>query len=299
MSSQSAANGEEVKPQVRWADLLQLTKPRITLMVVLTAGIGALLGGRGELPPLVLLHALLGTALVSGGASALNQVMERETDARMRRTAGRPIPAGRLSLEVAWVFSLTISLVGLVYLGVAVNGLSALLGSGSPVELRAPLHAAQATELAVDLVGAVPGAIPPMMGWAAVSGRLEPGAWVLFGILFFWQLPHFFAIAWLLRDEYGEAGFPMLPVIDADGRRTGRQMILYSLALLPVSLMPTQLGLTGKAYLVGAALLGVLLLAFSIDFARSRNRAAARRLMRFSIVYLPAILIVMVLDRAL
>lgn len=299
MSSQSAANGEEVKPQVRWADLLQLTKPRITLMVILTAGIGALLGGRGELPPLVLLHALLGTALVSGGASALNQVLERETDARMRRTAGRPIPAGRLSLEVAWVFSLTISLVGLVYLGVAVNGLSALLGLAallSYVLLYTPLKRLSSLS---TLVGAVPGAIPPMMGWAAVSGRLEPGAWVLFGILFFWQLPHFFAIAWLLRDEYGEVGFPMLPVIDADGRRTGRQMILYSLALLPVSLMPTQLGLTGKAYLVGAALLGVLLLAFSIDFARSRNRAAARRLMRFSIVYLPAILIVMVLDRAL
>ena len=283
----------------RLADFVELTKPRITLMVVLTAGIGALLGTAGELPPLLVLHALLGTAMVSAGASALNQVLERDTDARMRRTADRPIPAGRLSAGTGWAFSLVISTLGVVYLGLAVNWLCAALGLAallSYVLLYTPLKRSSSLS---TLVGAVPGAVPPMMGWAAVSGRLDPGAWALFGILFFWQLPHFFAIAWLLRDEYGEAGFPMVPVVDTDGGRTARQMIFYSLLLLPVSLLPTWLGLAGPVYLVGATALGLVLLALTIDFGRRRTRPAARRVMRFSILYLPAVLAVLLLDRAI
>lgn len=280
------------------ADLLELTKPRITMMVVLTAGIGALLATRGEMPRMTVLWALIGTTLVSGGASAINQILERESDARMQRTRNRPLPAGRLGTGAAWAFSVGITALGMALLWVQVNPSTAVLGAValfSYVALYTPLKRSSSLS---TLVGAVPGAIPPMMGWTAVAGKVEPGAWVLFGILFLWQLPHFLAIAWLCREDYGQAGFPMLPVTDPDGARTGRQMVLYSLALLPVSLLPTVLGLTGNAYLIGAAILGVLLLVFSVSFSRSPSREAARRLMRYSIVYLPAVLAVMVLDRA-
>jgi protoheme IX farnesyltransferase len=298
----SAATESAARPRV--SDLVELTKPRITLMVVLTAGLGILLAGRwpgggGRLEAALVVHALLGTALVSGGASALNQILERELDARMRRTAGRPLPSGRMGLATAWIFSLSISLAGLVYLALAVNPLTALLGlaaSASYVLLYTPMK--QLSSLST-LVGAVPGAIPPMMGWAAVAGRLEPGAWALFGLLFFWQLPHFLAIAWLCREEYGSVGFPMVPVTDPDGRRTARQMVLYSLALLAVSLTPTLLGLAGSSYAVGAIVLGVAAVLLAVDFARAPSTAAARRLMRFSIVYLPAVLAVLALDRSL
>ena len=289
----------DVSGTSRFSDLLELTKPRITFMVVLTAGIGALLASRGDLPLGLLMHALVGTALVSGGASAFNQVLEHEVDARMRRTAQRPIPAGRMSTRIGWVFSLTVSAIGVAYLLWFVNGLTALLGIVallSYVLVYTPLKRSSSLS---TLVGAVPGAIPPMMGWTAIAGEVEPGAWALFGILFFWQLPHFLAIAWLCREDYGQAGFPMLPVTDPDGRQTSRQMILYSLALLPVSLAPTALELTGTAYLVGAAILGVLFLAFSFNFARSVSRASARRVMQYSVLYLPLVLGVMVLDRAL
>jgi protoheme IX farnesyltransferase len=299
VNGSSAAAGERLRPAVRLRDLVELTKPRITAMVVLTTGIGALLGDPFGPPLLLVLHALLGTALVSGGASALNQVLERDSDARMRRTAGRPIPAGRLGLESAWAFSLVLSLAGLIYLGLAVNWLCAALGLAalaSYVLLYTPLKRLSSLS---TLVGAVPGAIPPMMGWVAVAGDLAPGAWALFGILFLWQLPHFLAIAWLLREEYGAAGFPMLPVRDADGSRTGRQMVLYSLALLPVSLLPSSLGLTGGTYLVGAAALGAGLIALSLGFARHPTSRAARRVMRYSLVYLPAVLAAMALDRVL
>lgn len=299
MTSESAVVEDSKSAVSELSDLLELTKPRITFMVVLTAGIGALLAGRGDLPAGLLLHALVGTALVSGGASALNQVLEHEVDARMRRTAQRPIPAGRMSTRRGWWFSLVLSAVGVGYLGWLVNGLTAMLGIVallSYVLIYTPLKRLSSLS---TLVGAVPGAIPPMMGWAAITGILEPGAWALFGILFFWQLPHFLAIAWLCREDYGVAGFPMLPVTDPDGSRTARQMILYSLALLPVSLAPTLLELTGLAYLIGAAVLGVLFLAFSFNFARSTSRAAARRVMQYSVLYLPLVLGVMVLDRAL
>lgn len=281
------------------SDLLELTKPRITTMVMVTVGIGALLAGDGELSLPLLIHALLGTGMVSGGASALNQILEREVDGRMRRTADRPLPTGRLSSETAWGFSAALVVGGLLYLGLAVNALTVLLGvvaTLSYVVIYTPLK--RISSLAT-LVGAVPGAIPPMMGWAAVAGRLDAGAWVLFGILFLWQLPHFLAIAWLCREDYGLAGFPMLSVLDHDGSQTGRQMVLYSLALLPVSLVPTLLGLTGRAYLVGAAVLGAVLVVYALNFALAVSRAAARRVMLYSVVYLPAVLVVMVLDRVL
>jgi protoheme IX farnesyltransferase len=282
---------------VRLSDLSEMTKPGITTMVVLTAGLGFLLAGGERFSFLLLVWTLLGTGLVSAGASVLNHVIEREPDALMRRTENRPLPAGRMDPDVALLFGVSLGVAGLVELALAVNLLTALLGAvalAGYVFVYTPLK--RVTSLAT-VVGAVPGAIPPMMGWSAVRGQLDPAAWVLFGILFFWQMPHFLAIAWLCREDYARGGFPMLTVLDTDGGRTARQMILYGAALIPVSLLPSVLGLMGTVYFVGALVLGFVYLAFSFGFARTRSTSGARWLMLASILYLPAVLLVMLLDR--
>ncbi|MGH9363600.1 MAG: heme o synthase, partial [Thermoanaerobaculia bacterium] len=281
----------------RLADLVELTKPGITLMVVLTAGLGFLLArGDARLSWLLLVHTLVGTGLVSAGASALNHLLEREVDARMRRTAERPLPAGRLDPDLALLFGVGLAVAGLLELALAVNLLTALLGAlalagylfaYTPLKRVSPLN---------TVVGAVPGAIPPLMGWAAVRDGLDPAAWALFGILFLWQMPHFLAIAWLCREDYARAGFPMLTVHDPEGTRTARQVILYGAALVPISLLPAVQGLLGVPYFLGALLLGLAYLAFGLDFARRRSTPAARRLMLASILYLPALLAAMLLD---
>ncbi|MFL6291356.1 MAG: heme o synthase, partial [Thermoanaerobaculia bacterium] len=237
------------------------------------------------------------TGLVSAGASALNQVVERETDALMRRTAQRPLPAGRMDPDVALLFGVALGVVGLAELALGVNLLTALLGAvalAGYVFVYTPLK--RVSSLAT-IIGAVPGAIPPMMGWSAVRNEIDLAAWVLFGILFFWQMPHFLAIAWLCRDDYREAGFPMLTVSDTEGVRTSRQVLLYGAVLVPVSLMPSLLGLMGSVYFVGALALGLAYFGFGLGFARSRNTPGARWLMLASILYFPAVLLVMLLDR--
>jgi protoheme IX farnesyltransferase len=278
-------------------DLVQLAKPRITLMVMLTAGIGLLLAS-GQTPPLGLAIAVLaGTGLVAAGGSALNHHWERDTDRLMERTANRPLPAGRMHPDAALGYGLSLAAMGLLLLAVAANLLSALLGLAALlgyVVVYTPLK--RITSLAT-VVGAVPGAIPPMMGWAAASGRLDAGAWALFGLLFFWQLPHFLAIAWICRDDYARAGMPVFTVGDAGGARTGRQMVLWAVTLVPVSLLPAVLGLAGATYLFGALLLGLALVAVSLGFLRRHSSAAARRLLLASVVYLPAVLVILVLDR--
>lgn len=284
---------------VRPADLAEMTKPGITLMVVLTAGLGVLLAGaeRGGFSFWLLLNTLLGTALVSAGGSALNHVLERDTDALMRRTATRPLPAGRCHPDAALLFGVTLGVSGLAWLAVAVNLLTALLGAvaiAGYVFVYTPLK--RVSSLAT-VIGAIPGAIPPMMGWSAVQDRLDPAAWGLFGLLFFWQMPHFLAIAWLCREDYASAGFPMLTVDDPDGRRTARQVLLYGAALVPVSLLPSVLGLAGALYFVGALLLSIAYLAYGAAFARERSTPAARRLMLASILYLPAVLLALLVDR--
>jgi protoheme IX farnesyltransferase len=294
------ADAVEDRPQpmsVRFSDLSEMTKPGITTMVVLTAGLGFLLARGETFSFLLLVWTLLGTGLVSAGASVLNHVIEREPDALMRRTENRPLPAGRLDPDVALLFGVALGVAGLLELALAVNLLTALLGAvalAGYVFVYTPLK--RVTSLAT-VVGAVPGAIPPMMGWSAVRGQLDPAAWVLFGILFFWQMPHFLAIAWLCREDYARGGFPMLTVLDTDGGRTARQMILYGAALIPVSLLPSVLGLMGTVYFVGALVLGFVYLAFSFGFARTRSTSGARWLMLASILYLPAVLLVMLLDR--
>lgn len=282
---------------VRLADLADLAKPGITLMVVLTAGLGFFLAEGQRFSFLLLVSTLVGTGLVSSGASALNHVLERDADALMRRTANRPLPGGRMHPDVALLFGVTLGIAGLVELALAVNLLTALLGAAALtgyVFVYTPLK--RITSLAT-VVGAIPGAIPPMMGWSAVRDHLDPAAWALFGLLFFWQMPHFLAIAWLCREDYAKGGFPMLTVQDTDGGRTARQMILYGAALVPVSLLPSALGLMGAVYFGGALLLGLAYLAFSFGFARTRSTSGARWLMLASILYLPAVLLVMLLDR--
>lgn len=297
MRNPAAIEVENLNVTVRAADLLELVKPRITLMVVLTAGIGLWLASSGEVPFGLALHTLLGTGLVAAGSSALNQVLERDLDALMTRTASRPLPAGRMDPDVALLFGVGLSIVGLLELTVFVNLLVALLGTAALagyVFLYTPLK--RVSSLAT-VVGAVPGAIPPLMGWAAVTETIGAGAWILFGILFLWQLPHFLAIAWMCREDYARARLPMLPVLDPDGRSTARQMVLYGAALLPVSLLPTVLGLTGPTYFLGTLALGCFFLGVCVVFALRFSTQAARRVLLVSVFYLPAVLVVMVLDR--
>lgn len=297
MSSPAVLDSKAVSLGVRLADLVELMKPRITLMVVLTAGIGVLLSSGGSVDLSLAVHALLGTGLVAAGSAALNHVLERDLDALMERTADRPLPTGRMDPDLALLFGVGLAVAGLLELTLAVNLLTALLGAvalAGYIFVYTPMK--RVSSLAT-VVGAIPGALPPLMGWTAVSDRLELGGIVLFAILFLWQLPHFLAIAWMCREDYARAGIPVLPVVEPDGRSTARQMMLYGAALLPVSLLPTVLGLTGGTYFIGTLALGCFFLAVCVSFALSFSTGAARRVLLVSVLYLPAVLVVMVLDR--
>ena len=293
------AEATTLDPGSQWADFAELTKPRITLMVALTTAAGFMLAASRPLPWDLLINTLLGTALIASGASTLNQVIERRTDARMRRTANRPIPAGRLAPSTAMIFGLALSAAGAFYLALAVNLLTGLIGAltlASYVLIYTPLK--RKSSLAT-LVGAVPGAAPPMMGCTAASGELDALAWALFGILFFWQMPHFLAIAWIYRTDYERGGFPLLTLGNVSGPRTARQMMLYAAALIPVSLLPNAIGVSGWPYFIGALLLGLAFLGFCVAFSVSHTSRAARRLLLASVVYLPIVLGLMVADQAL
>lgn len=279
----------------RVGDFLELTKPRITTLVVITAAVGYAVGARG-FEPAFFAALLLGTAMVAGGASALNQHAERELDARMERTRHRPLPAGRLTPGEALAFGLALSGSGIVLLS-TINVLTPALGAAalaSYVLLYTPLK--RLTSLCT-VVGAVPGAIPPMMGWAAARGTLGSGGWSLFAVLFLWQLPHFLAIGWIYREDYARAGFPMLTVLDRDGRSTGRQMMLYSAALIPVTLVAGAAATAGAVYLWSALALGLVFFGASFRFAWTRSVAAAKVLFLISVLYLPLLLGLMVFDR--
>ena len=279
------------------SDYLVLTKVRITALVLVTAATGFLLGSVDGLDIPLLGWTLLGTGLAASGAAALNQVLEREFDARMRRTAGRPIPAGRMSAPHGLIVGIVLSLAGVGVLAARVNLLTAALGLATVllyVGVYTPLK--RMTTLNT-IVGAVPGAIPPVMGWTAASGSLGAPAGVLFAILFLWQLPHFLAIAWIFRDDYRRGGFPMLPVVDPEGLTTGHQVALYCAALVPVSLLPTVLGLTGPIYFFGALVLGLGFLAFGLRMARNRRGREARGVLLASVTYLPLLLALLVIDR--
>jgi protoheme IX farnesyltransferase len=278
----------------RVADFVGLTKPRITTLVLLTAAVGYVLGGRFDALSFLLFMA--GTGLLCGGASALNQYSERDADARMVRTSRRPIPAGRVAPREALAFGIAISAAGLALLS-AVNLLTLVLGAVSLLSYVLVYTPLKRVTSLCTVVGAVPGALPPLMGWAAARGELGPAGWGLFAILFLWQLPHFLAIGWLYRDDYARGGFPMLAVTDPEGSSTGRQMVLYSAALLPVTLAAGLLVSAGQGYLWGAVVLGGVFLACAVRFAWSHTTGAARTLFFASVLYLPALLGLMVFNR--
>lgn len=284
----------------RVSDLVELTKPRITLMVSVTTAAGFLLAlPPGTLPMARFLHTVIGTGLVAAGSAVLNQYVEREIDRRMRRTAGRPLPSGRIEPDLALLWGALLGSTGIVELALAVHPLSALLAAATLVAyvfVYTPLKTR--TSLAT-IVGALPGAAPPLIGWTGATGEVALGGWILFAILFLWQLPHFLAIAWLFRDDYRAAGMPLLTVDDPDFRRTARQSALWTVALLPVSFLPSAIGLAGAAYLVGALLLGAAFLAVALGFARLPSPSSARRLLLASVTYLPALLAVLVADHRL
>jgi len=285
-----------VRRQSNLGDYVALTKPRLNFLVVLTSAAGYYLGALSSINLWQMTQAVVGTALVAGGAAVLNQVYERDTDALMRRTLGRPLPDHRVTAGDATIFGLALALAGIALLALGANLLAALLALATlfvylmvytPMKRRSPV---------ATLVGAVPGALPALIGWAAARGAATMGGWILFAIVFLWQIPHFMAIAWMYREDYRSAGFPMLPVIEPDGRRTGRQALLFAAALLPVSLAPTFVGLSGWIYFSIALALSISLLILSIRFAATRSETSARWLFFGSITYLPLIWAAMILN---
>jgi heme o synthase len=277
-----------------YADLFKF---RLTFLVLVTTLVGFYLGFRGPVDYWLLAHTIVGVALLAGGGAALNQLLERDFDARMRRTRDRPLPSGRLQPQtVLWVGSVSAAL-GLLYLALTVNLTTTLLGGLTFVSYVFVYTPLKRVTWLNTLVGAIPGALPPLMGWTAAGGEVNREGLALFAIQAFWQLPHFLAIAWVYRDEYAKAGFKMLPVVDRDGHRTSRQVVSHTLALLLVSLCPFYLRLAGLIYLGGAVLLGLAFLWFAIQFARELTESRGRQLFFASIVYLPLLLTLMVLDK--
>ena len=280
----------------RVGDFVTLTKPRLNFLVLLTTAAAFALGASPEARLIDLVHTLVGTFLVAGGAAALNQVWERATDRLMRRTERRPMADKRLSVSQGTMFGVLLTLVGAAELAYFVNPLSAgvaLFTTASYLFFYTPLKLR--TSLST-IAGALPGALPAVIGWAAATNTLSIEGWVLFGIVFLWQMPHFLAIAWMYRDEYARAGMPLLPVIEPDGRSTGRQAVLYTAALIPLSMMPTGVGLSTVYYLVGAIALGAILMMLSLEFSVKRDIATARRLFFGSIIYLPILWALLVFD---
>ncbi len=284
-----AAEGGRVHTTVR--DYLQLSKARIVAMVLITTA-GGYFFGASHIDIILLLKTLVGTALVAAGTNALNQYVERELDAKMHRTRLRPLPGGRISPRAALLFSSAISIVGTVYLALAVNGLTALLGAFTLITYIFIYTPLKRVSSACTLIGAIPGAVPPLMGWTAATGALGFGGWMAFGIVFLWQLPHFMAISWIYREDYGRAGFAMLSVRDADGSATARQALFYSAALLILSALP---GVFGHAQYVAVAA-AALLVAASVAFLRDRTNRSARRLFMTSNVYLVVAMILLVIS---
>jgi protoheme IX farnesyltransferase len=296
---QSAASGR--RGETIGAELLALIRPRLATLGLIMVALSYLIAGppQGQAGWIRAGSLLLGSLLSLSGASALNQVLEREPDARMRRTAGRPLPAGRIDLAAATAYGIGLSLAGglLLYWGNnPLTAILALLGEAIYLLIYTPMKSR--TTLAT-VVGAVPGAVPVLMGWAAARNELDLAAWTLFCILFLWQLPHFLAIAWMYRSDYERAGFKMLASADANGDMLARQTLVYGLALIPVSILPSMIGLSGSTYFVGALLLGLYYLLPSLRLARARTGENARALLRASVIYLPLLFALMLLDRFL
>jgi len=278
-------------------DYIALTKPRITWLILMSTGVGYFFGAKNGWHWVTLVHTIIGTGLIASGTAALNQWYEREADAKMRRTQARPLPAGRLDAWKALVFAILISAAGFGELWFGGNPLSAMLGLFTllcylfvytPLKQRSP-HS--------TTIGSIPGAMPPLIGFAAASGTLTWDAWALFAILFLWQFPHFYAIAWMYKEDYARAGIQMLPVVEPDGKSTARRILLYSIALIPISLMPKFFAMAGDVYLYGAIAMGLAFAYYGLRIRWDRTRQQARRVLLASVVYLPVLFSLMLIDR--
>ena len=277
-------------------DYIELTKPRVTWLIVMSTAIGYFFGHAGPWSIWALVHTLMGTALIASGTAALNQWYERDADRHMRRTQMRPLPSGRLAPLNAFIFGVVLALAGGLELGIGVDWLASGLGIFTLfmyLFLYTPLK--QKTWWSTT-VGAFPGAMPPLIGYAAAAGKITLEAFVLGAILFFWQFPHFYAIAWMYREDYSRAGIKMLPVVEPDGESTARQILIYSLALIPISLLPKWMGMTGTVYMVGALALGLLYLYSGVRVTFDRSKVRARKVLLASVLYLPLLYGLMVLD---
>jgi heme o synthase len=280
----------------RVAAFVALTKPRIAVMVLLTVAVGYVLGARGSSHPATMAFTLLGAGLVAAGASAWNQVIERERDGRMRRTARRPLPAGLIQPFEAAVFATILALVGIATLFAATTPMAAFVAMATFLLYVAAYTPLKPITTLNTAVGAIPGALPPVIGWAAATGMVGMEAFALFLIVFLWQFPHFLAIAWVHRDDYARGGHKMLPCVDPDGRQTARQAVAYALVLVPAGLLPTIVGVAGGLYFAGALVAGLAYLAASIRFYAHRDDTSARKLMMASFVYLPLILLLLLVN---
>jgi len=296
----AAVNSAPATTRARLSAYLELTKPRITSFVVLTTAAGFFLGAKtieGALDYRLFAHTLLATGLLCSGISALNQWMERDLDPLMRRTARRPLPAGTLTARGAFIFGLALTVGAEIYLAALVNPLSAVCGLSVIVGYLLCYTPLKTKTSLSTLVGAFPGAVPPLLGWAAATNHVGLEAWVLFAILFLWQFPHFFAIAWMYREDYARAGILMLPVVEPEGRLTRQQIVLWTLLLIPVSLAPAALGISGAIYFCGALVLGALFLWSSVAAAHTLSRRNARRVLLASVLYLPVLFGLMVINQ--
>lgn len=277
---------------------IELTKPRITWLILVSTGIGYYFGIReGAWTWLSLLHTIIGTALIASGTAALNQWYESDADARMNRTKMRPIPSGRLTRNQALVFGIALSIIGFAELALGVNLLTGLLGLFTLVCYLGLYTPLKSKSWHSTTVGSIPGAMPPLIGFAAAAGTLTAEAWALYAILFVWQFPHFYSIAWMYREDYGRAGIQMLPVVEPDGTSTARHILAFLVLLFPVSLIPSMLSMAGKFYMVGAILMGAYFLRAGIRVAREKTLPNARKVLLASVVYLPVLYGLMLADR--
>jgi len=294
-----AAEIQEVKAigvREKLAAYLELTKPRIAFMLVLTSAAGFYLGADKSFDVVLFVNSMIGILLLAFGVATLNQVWERKSDALMERTANRPLPTQKVSFVEALVFGISLCVVSEIYLAVLVNQLTAILGLVvfiGYVLLYTPLKKYTSASTAI---GALPGAMPPLMGWTASANEITLGAWILFSIIFLWQFPHFLAIAWMYKEQYAKAGIKMLPVLEPEGKITARQIVIFTILLFPVSIAPFFIGLAGPVYLVGASLLGIWFLMASIKTARAKSVEQARKLLLVSVIYLPLLFALMVLN---
>ena len=290
------ANNKILGWRMRIAAFVELTKPRIAFMLVLTSAAAFYMGSKGPFDLVLFANAMIGIAILAFGVATLNQYVERSTDALMDRTKNRPLPSFRLAPIEALVFGVVQCAVAEVYLYFLVNPLTAALGLVVIVGYVLMYTPLKTRTSASTAIGAIPGAMPPLMGWTAAADEITLGSWALFLLLFLWQFPHFLAIAWMYRDQYAKAGILMLPVVEPEGRITSRQIVLFSIMLVPVSLAPFFLGFAGLVYLIGATLLGLWFLFESVRTARAKSVAMARRLLFVSVLYLPLIFGLMVID---